>query len=122
MRIAAAIALLAVLSAGCSILGYRDVNDLKSEAKYRISKEIDRDPVLVYRDVTYALAACTRSQPAGPYRAVASNLNRETEHGEVSLTHQGRFIARYEISKTSDGKAQVSGWWLIGALSCQPRL
>lgn len=122
MRIAAAIVFLAVLSTGCSILGYRDVNDLKTEAKYRISKEIDRDPVLVYRDVTYALAACTRKSPAAPYRAVASNLNRETERGEVSLTHEGRVIARYEISKTGDGKAQIFGWWLIGAQSCQPRL
>lgn len=103
-------------------MGYRDVNDLKSEAKYRVSKEIDRDPVLVYRDVSRALTGCTLRPPAGPYRAVASTLDRQTDHGEVSLTHQGRFIARYEISKTGDGKAQVSGWWLIGAQSCQPLL
>jgi hypothetical protein len=122
VRIAVAIVFLAVLSTGCSILGYRDVNDLKSEAKYRISKEIDRDPVLVYRDVMYALAACIRNSPAGSYRAMASNLDRETERGEVSLMHEGRFIARYEISKTGDGKAQVSGWWLIGAQSCHPGL
>lgn len=112
-------ALLALLS-GCSILGYRDINDLKSEAKYRLDKEVDRDPVLVYRDVARALSGCTRDPVAGPYRAVASNLDRATDRGEVSLTHQGRFIARYEILKTKDGKAQVSGWWLIGAQSCLP--
>jgi hypothetical protein len=122
MRVAAAIVLLAAVSAGCSILGYRDVNDLKSEAKYRLSKEIDRDPVLVYRDVARALSVCTRDPVAGPFRIVTSNLNRETDYGEISLTHEGRFIARYEISKTGDGKAQVSGWWLIGAQSCQPSL
>ena len=122
MRVTAAIVLLAAVSAGCSILGYRDVNDLKSEAKYRLSKEIDRDPVLVYRDVVRALAVCTRNSVAAPYRALTSNLDRDTDHGEISLTHEGRFIARYEISKTGDGKAQVSGWWLIGAQSCQPSL
>ena len=115
------LALLVVL-AGCSILGYRDVNDLKSEAKYRLDREVDRDPVLVYRDLARALAACTRDPVAGPYRAVASNLDRATDRGEVSLTHEGRFIARFEISKTGNDKAHVLAWWLIGARPCIPLL
>jgi len=121
MKMGIAFASLAFV-AGCSILGYRDASELKSEAKYRLSRQIDRDPVLVYRDVSRALAACTRDPVAGPARAVTSKLNRETDQGEVSLTHQGRYIARYEISRTGDGKAQVDGWWLPGALACQPML
>lgn len=122
MRIAAAIALMAALTTGCSALGggYRDVNDLKAEAKYRNSRDLERDPVLVYRDVMRALAGCTRSHLVGPYREVISLLNRETDHGEVSLTHQGRFIARWEISKIGEGKARVSGWWTPRALECVP--
>lgn len=122
MRIAAAIALMAALTTGCSALGggYRDVNDLKAEAKYRNSRDLDRDPVLVYRDVVYALAGCTRNSPAASSREVVSNLNRETDRGDVSLTHQGRFIARWEIEKISEGKAHVSGWWTLGTLTCVP--
>ena len=108
--------------AGCSVLGYRDLDDLKAEAKYRLVTEVDRDPVLVYRDVARALNACTRDPIAGPYREVISSLDRRTDSGQISLTHERRYIARYEISKTADGKANVSGWWLIGAKFCLPVL
>ncbi|MBO9652277.1 MAG: hypothetical protein J7605_27535 [Variovorax sp.] len=110
------------LVTGCSILGYRDVNDLKAEAKDHLVKEVDRDPVLVYRDVSRALSGCTKDAVAGPYRRVISSLDRQTDGGVVSLTHDGRFIAHYEISKTADNKALVSGWWLVGSRMCAPVL
>jgi hypothetical protein len=121
MRIVAALTFLAAMASGCSILGYRELSDLKSEAKYRVSQEVGRDPVIVYRDVVRALNACTKDPVAGPYRQVISNLNRKNDSGEVSLKHDGRFVALYEIEKISDQSAHVSGWWLTGVSLCQPR-
>ena len=120
MRAAVAVLLPLVLLAGCAYRGYYQLDDLKSEARHKVTFETEVDPVIVYRDITRSLNRCTFTELGEMFATVIPKLDRATEAGVVSLMREGRFIARYEVAKLPGGKVRVAGWWMPLATRCQP--
>ena len=106
---------MAIMFAGCSILGYRNVDGLKGNATHVADFDAKRSSVLIYRDfLRYANAR--RNNPAtGGYSDVNSELDRSTGNAYVTTLHDRRVIGHVEINHRDSNSAHVKAWWLIGS-------
>jgi hypothetical protein len=105
--------LIALAFSGCSVLGYRQVDDLKENAKYSSDVVEKGNAVVIYRD-TVRRYELRRSEPTvGRFTRVESELDRATESGHVTMLHDGRIIAHTEIAPVGDDGVRVRKWWLL---------
>ncbi len=107
--------LLAAAISGCSVLGYRNVSDLKSEATRSADFVVNRSSVLIYRDFLRNANARHNDPVAGPFAGERHELDRSSGNGFVTMLHDGRVIGHVEIEHREADSARVRAWWLLAS-------
>ena len=108
--------LMATMFAGCSILGYRDVDGLKNNSTHAADFVANRSSGLIYRDFLRNANARRNDPVAGRVAGANSELDRSSGNAFVTTLHDGRVIGHVEISYRDSDSAHVRAWWLIGSL------